>query len=167
MSKNELSQQLNKLLDMTCDHIKECINKFAEEDIIKKTTETIKNFEKIISNETEVKTLFNLLFINKPIYKTTTEQLLEIRAKIASQENDDIHIKIIEDILSCNKIEKSRIDEIIILTENIINENNNEIKELNSKIKNLNEKNKMYKTLNKIYGEIKDDDIVEDYEKNM
>jgi len=164
MSKNnELSTQLNKLLDMTCTHIKDGINKIAEEDIIGKASETIKNInlEEIINNEPEVKTFLNVvnLFINKPSYNktTTTEQLLEIRAILASQENNDTfienHIKIIEDILGCNKIDTKTIDDTIILTEHMIRNNNKEIKELNSKIKSLNEKNKMYKSLNKIYSE--------------
>jgi hypothetical protein len=163
---NELSQQLNKLLDMTCIHIKDGINKIAEEDIIGKATESIKNidFEEIINNnEPEVKTLLNVvnLFINKqPLYnKTNTEKLLEIRATLESQENNENpfitnHIKIIEDILECKKIDTKTIDETIILTEHMIHINNKEIRELNSKIKSLNEKNKMYKSLNKIYEEI-------------
>jgi hypothetical protein len=162
MARNELSQQLNKLLDMTCIHIKDGINKIAEEDIIGKASETIKNInlEEIINNEPEVKTFLNVvnLFINNPSYKkTTTEQLLEIRAILVSQENNDTfienHIKIIEDILGCNKIDTKMIDDTIILTEHMIHTNNKEIKELNSKIKSLNEKNKMYKNLNKIYKE--------------
>jgi septal ring factor EnvC (AmiA/AmiB activator) len=163
MRKNELSEQLNKLLDMTCSHIKDGINKIAEEDVIGKATETIKNInlEEIINNEPEVKTFLNVvnLFMNKPLYnKTTTEKLLEIRAHLASQENNDIfienHIKIIEDILECKTIDTTTIDETIILTEHMIDTNNKEIKELNSKIKRLKEKNKMYKSLNKIYEEI-------------
>jgi hypothetical protein len=149
----ELSQQLNKLLDMTCSHIKDGINKIAEEDIIGKTTQSI---EEIINNEPDVKTLLNVvnLFINKPsTNKTTTEQLLEIRAQLASQENNENHIKIIESILECKKIDITIIEETIELTTHIINNNDEEIKELNSKIKNLKEKNKMYKSLNKIYRE--------------
>jgi hypothetical protein len=155
MSQNQLSTQLNKLLDMTCTHIKDGINKIAEEDIIGKATNSIKNIEEIINNDPDVKTILNL-FMNKPSNnKTTTEQLLEIRAILVSQENNDTfienHIKIIEDILECNKIDTKTIDETIILTENMIDTNNKEIKELNSKIKNLKEKNKIYKNLNKIY----------------
>jgi hypothetical protein len=156
---NELSQQLNKLLDMTCTHIKDGINKIAEEDIIGKATQSIKNFEEIINNEPDVNSLLNL-FINKPssINKTTTEQLLEIRAILTSQENNEnpfitSHIKIIEDILECKNIDTKTIEETIDLTTNIINNNDEEIKELNSKIKSLKEKNKMYKSLNKIYRE--------------
>ena len=151
---SELSQQLNKLLDMTCSHIKDGINKIAEEDIIKKTTQSI---EEIINNESDVKSLLNVvnLFINKPSSsnKTTTETLLEIRSILASQENNENHIKIIEAILECNPIDKTIIEETIELTTNIINSNDEEIKELNSKIKKLKEKNKMYKSLNKIYME--------------
>jgi hypothetical protein len=156
---NQLSQQLNKLLDMTCTHIKDGINKIAEEDIIGKATQSI---EEIINNEPEVKTLLNVvnLFINKPHSnnKTTTETLLEIRAKLTSQENNEnsfiiSHIKIIEDILECKQIYTKTIEETIELTTNFINSNDEEIKELNSKIKNLKEKNKMYKSLNKIYSE--------------
>ena len=158
---NELSQQLNKLLDMTCSHIKDGINKIAEEDIIGKATQSIKNFEEIINNEPEVKTLLNVvnLFINKPsTNKTTTEILLEIRAILASEENNEnpfitSHIKIIEDILECNPVDTKTIDETIDLTTNIINNNDEVIKELNSKIKSLKEKNKIYKSLNKIYME--------------
>jgi hypothetical protein len=156
MPQNELSQQLNKLLDMTCSHIKDGINKIAEEDIIGKTTQSI---EEIINNEPDVKSLLNVvnLFINKPSSsnKTTTETLLEIRSILASQENPftENHIKIIEDILECKKIDTTIIEETIELTTNIINNNDQEIKELNSKIKSLNEKNKMYKSLNKIYME--------------
>ena len=165
MPQHELSQQLNKLLDMTCTHIKDGINKIAEEDIIGKATESIKNIEEIINNEPEVKTLLNVvnLFINKSpsSNKTTTEQLLEIRAKLTSQENNENpfitnHIKIIEDILECKTIDTTTIDETIILTENMIHTNNKEIRELNSKIKSLNEKNKMYKSLNKIYEECRE-----------
>jgi hypothetical protein len=167
MSKNnELSHQLNKLLDMTCSHIKDGINKIAEEDIIGKATQSIKNFEEIINNESEVKTLLNVvnLFINKPsTNKTTTEILLEIRAILASEENNEnlfitSHIKIIEDILECKKIDTKTIEETIELTTNIINSNDEEIKELNSKIKMLKEKNKMYKSLNKIYEEVIDNE---------
>ena len=156
---SELSQQLNKLLDMTCTHIKDGINKIAEENIIGKATQSI---EEIINNEPDVKSLVNVvnLFINKPSSsnKTTTETLLEIRAQLASQENNENpftenHIKIIEAILECNPIDKTIIEETIELTTNIINSNDEEIKELNSKIKNLKEKNKMYKSLNKIYRE--------------
>ena len=148
---SQLSQQLNKLLDMTCSHIKEGINKIAEEDIIGKATQSI---EEIINNEPDVKSLLNL-FINKPSSsnKTTTETLLEIRAQLTSQENNENHIKIIEAILECNPIDKTIIEETIELTTHIINNNDEEIKELNSKIKNLKEKNKMYKSLNKIYRE--------------
>ena len=151
MPQNELSQQLNKLLDMTCSHIKDGINKIAEEDIIGKATQSI---EEIINNEPDVKSLLNL-FINKPSSsnKTTTETLLEIRAQLSSQENNENHIKIIEAILECNPIDKTIIEETIELTTNIINNNDEEIKELNSKIKKLKEKNKMYKSLNKIYIE--------------
>ena len=159
MPQNELSQQLNKLLDMTCTHIKDGINKISEEDIIGKATNSIKNIEEIINNDPDVKTLLNL-FINKPSLnnKTTTEQLLEIRAQLASQENNENsfienHIKIIEDILECNQINTKTIEETIALTTNMINSNDEEIKELNSKIKSLKEKNKMYKSLNKIYME--------------
>jgi gas vesicle protein len=157
MAQNELSQQLNKLLDMTCTHIKEGINKIAEEDIIGKATKSI---EEIINNEPNVNSLLNL-FINKPSnYKTTTETLLEIRTHLASKENNDTfienHIKIIEDILECKPIDTKNIDETIELTKNMINSNDEEIKELNSKIKSLKEKNKMYKNLNKIYREIID-----------
>ena len=156
---SELSQQLNKLLDMTCSHIKDGINKIAEEDIIKKTTQSI---EEIINNESDVKSLLNVvnLFINKPSSsnKTTTETLLEIRSILASQENNENpftenHIKIIEAILECKKIDTITIEETIGLTTNIINSNDEEIKELNPKIKRLKEKNKMYKSLNKIYME--------------
>jgi hypothetical protein len=156
---NKLSQQLNKLLDMTCTHIKDGINKIAEEDIIGKATQSI---EEIINNESEVKTLLNVVnfFINKPSSnnKTTTETLLEIRAKLISQENNQNsfitnHIKIIEDILECNPIDIKTIEETIDLTTNMINSNDEEIKELNSKIKSLQENNKIYKTLNKIYRE--------------
>ena len=156
---NQLSQQLNKLLDMTCTHIKDGINKIAEEDIIGKATQSI---EEIINNESEVKTLLNVvnLFINKPSSsnKTTTETLLEIRAQLSSQENNENpftenHIKIIKAILECKPIDKKNIDETIELTTNMINNNDEEIKELNSKIKSLKEKNKMYKSLNKIYRE--------------
>ena len=147
MSKNnELSQQLNKLLDMTCSHIKDGINKIAEEDIIGKATQSIKE---IINNEPDVKSLLNL-FINN---KTTTETLLEIRAQLSSQENP---IKIIETILECKKIDTTIIEETIELTTHIINNNDEEIKELNSKIKRLKEKNKMYKSLNKIYRDVID-----------
>ena len=153
---SELSQQLNKLLDMTCTHIKESINKIAEEDIIGKATQSI---EEIINNEPDVKSLLNL-FINKPSSsnKTTTETLLVIRAQLTSQENNENpftenHIKIIEAILECNIIDNTIIEETIELTTNIINNNDEEIKELNSKIKKLKEKNKMYKSLNKIYIE--------------
>ena len=100
MPQNELSQQLNKLLDMTCSHIKEGINKIAEEDIIGKATQSI---EEIINNEPDVKSLLNVvnLFINKPsTNKTTTETLLEIRAQLTSQENNENHIKIIESIIN-------------------------------------------------------------------
>jgi hypothetical protein len=154
--KNELSQQLNKLLDMTCTHIKDGINKIAEEDIIGKATQSI---EEIINNEPEVKTLLNVvnLFINKPSSsnKTTTETLLEIRAQFDSQENPftENHIKIIEAILECKHIDSTIIEETIDLTTNMINSNDEEIKELNSKIKRLKEKNKLYKSLNKIYRE--------------
>jgi hypothetical protein len=160
MSKNnELSQQLNKLLDMTCTHIKDGINKIAEEDIIGKATQSI---EEIINNEPEVKTLLNVvnLFMNKPSSnnKTTTETLLEIRAHLTSQENNENsfitnHIKIIETILECKTADTKTIEETIELTTNVINSNDEEIKELNSKIKKLKEKNKMYKSLNKIYRE--------------
>ena len=156
---NELSQQLNKLLDMTCSHSKDGINKIAEEDIIGKATQSIKNFEEIINNEPDVNSLLNL-FMNKPSNnKTTTEQLLEIRAHLTSQENNENpfiknHIKIIEDILECKTIDTTTIDETIDITKNMINSNDEEIKELNSKIKSLKEKNKMYKNLNKIYEEI-------------
>ena len=154
MPQNELSQQLNKLLDMTCTHIKDGINKIAEEDIIGKATQSI---EEIINNEPDVKSLLNVvnLFINKPSSsnKTTTETLLEIRAILSSQENNENHIKIIETILECKKIDTTIIEETIELTTHIINNNDEEIKELNSKIKNLKEKNKMYKSLNKIYRE--------------
>ena len=148
---SQLTEQLNKLLDMTCSHIKEGINKIAEEDIIGKATQSI---EEIINNEPDVKSLLNL-FINKPSSsnKTTTETLLEIRAQLSSQENNENHIKIIEAILECNPIDKTIIEETIELTTNIINNNDEEIKELNSKIKKLKEKNKMYKSLNKIYIE--------------
>ena len=152
---SQLTEQLNKLLDMTCSHIKEGINKIAEEDIIVKTTHSI---EEIINNDSDVKTLLNVvnLFINKPsTNKTTTEQLLEIRAQLISQENPftENHIKIIETILECKKIDTTIIEETIELTTHIINNNDEEIKELNSKIKSLKEKNKMYKSLNKIYNE--------------
>ena len=150
----ELSQQLNKLLDMTCSHIKDGINKIAEEDIIGKTTQSI---EEIINNEQDVKSLLNVvnLFINKPsTNKTTTERLLEIRAQLTSQENNENHIKIIETILECKKIDTTIIEETIELTTHIINNNDEEIKELNSKIKRLKEKNKMYKSLNKIYRDV-------------
>ncbi len=148
---SELSQQLNKLLDMTCTHIKDGINKIAEEDIIGKATQSI---EEIINNEPDVKSLLNL-FMNKPSSnnKTTTETLLEIRAQLSSQENNENYIKIIESILECKKIDTTNIEETIELTTNIINNNDEEIKELNSKIKKLKEKNKMYKSLNKIYRE--------------
>ena len=156
---NQLSQQLNKLLDMTCTHIKDGINKIAEEDIIGKATQSI---EEIINNEPEVKTLLNVvnLFINKQPSnnKTITQQLLEIRAQLTSQENNEnsfiiSHIKIIETILECKQIDTKTIEETIELTTNMINNNDEEIKELNSKIKSLKEKNKMYKSLNKIYKE--------------
>ena len=154
MPQNELSQQLNKLLDMTCTHIKDGINKIAEEDIIGKATQSI---EEIINNEPDVKSLLNL-FINKSSSnnKTTTERLLEIRAQLTSQENNENHIKIIETILECKKIDTTIIEETIELTTHIINNNDEEIKELNSKIKNLKEKNKMYKSLNKIYRDVID-----------
>ena len=156
MPQNELSQQLNKLLDMTCTHIKDGINKIAEEDIIGKATQSI---EEIINNEPDVKSLLNL-FINKSSSnnKTTTERLLEIRAQLTSQENNENHIKIIETILECKKIDTIIIEETIELTTHIINNNDEEIKELNSKIKNLKEKNKMYKSLNKIYRDIIDNE---------
>ena len=161
MPQNELSQQLNKLLDMTCSHIKDGINKIAEEDIIGKATQSI---EEIINNEPDVKSLLNVvnLFINKSsTNKTTTERLLEIRAQLTSQENNENpftenHIKIIETILECKKIDTTIIEETIELTANIINNNDEEIKELNSKIKRLKEKNKMYKSLNKIYRDVID-----------
>jgi len=165
--KNELSQQLNKLLDMTCSHIKNGINKIAEEDIIGKATQSIKNFEEIINNEPDVNSFLNL-FINKlssnklSSNKTTTEILLEIRAQLTSQENNDTftenHIKIIEDILECKQNDTKTIEKTIDLTTNMINSNDDEIKELNSKIKSLKEKNKMYKSLNKIYREIIDNE---------
>ena len=103
------------------------------------------------------------LFMNKPsTNKTTTEKLLEIRAQLASQENNDTfienHIKIIETILECKKIDTTIIEETIELTANIINNNDEEIKELNSKIKRLKEKNKMYKSLNKIYRDVIDNE---------
>jgi len=152
---SELSQQLNKLLDMTCSHIKDGINKIAEEDIIGKATQSI---EEIINNEPDVKSLLNL-FINKSsTNKTTTETLLEIRAQLTSQENNENHIKIIETILECKKIDTTIIEETIELTTHIINNNDEEIKELNSKIKNLKEKNKMYKSLNKIYRDVIDNE---------
>ena len=152
---SQLTEQLNKLLDMTCTHIKEGINKIAEEDIIVKTTQSI---EEIINNEPDVKSLLNL-FINKSsTNKTTTETLLQIRAQLTSQENNENHIKIIETILECKKIDTIIIEETIELTTHIINNNDEEIKELNSKIKNLKEKNKMYKSLNKIYRDIIDNE---------
>ena len=152
---SQLTEQLNKLLDMTCTHIKEGINKIAEEDIIVKTTQSI---EEIINNEPDVKSLLNL-FINKSsTNKTTTETLLQIRAQLTSQENNENHIKIIETILECKKIDTTIIEETIELTTHIINNNDEEIKELNSKIKNLKEKNKMYKSLNKIYRDVIDNE---------
>ena len=175
---NNIQEHINELIDNTCNHLQYNIDKLVEEKtiekVIEKTKESIKNIdiERFTNNQPEVKMFLdifnNLIKIPK---KTTVEELIDIRILLDQYDDIDkdfisLQKDSIDNIIECKKLDTNNLENIINLTNVMINNHYNEIKEYNKKISKINEKIKIWKSLNKIYNNV-NHDLIEDNQNNL